>query len=132
MILLGRVRMTGFGGSGQTPAVIVLDPQPPIPQHPPPLSHLTSRQGPSGTLRFVKCRTASVTFALPEDTNLTTVKDRTCLIIINQGPNGTAGTFTMAANALTVGAKMQVQDTELVPFADYTVTIDGWTHWTDI
>jgi len=74
---------------------------------------------------------AHVTFLLPDEPWRSVVKQRTCVIRVNSGPDGTHGVF--AISGLTASAeKFAPQSQELVPFQEYDVTISGWTHWTEI
>ena len=60
------------------------------------------------------------------------MKQRVCQIVVNQGPDGTNGVFSMSSLTATGHQKFVPQAEGLVPLSDYQLNIAGWTHWTEI
>lgn len=75
---------------------------------------------------------ANITFALPTDTNDTIVKFRRCQLTINQGPDGTYGTYMIVKPGTGVNGTLPERALTLTPFETYRVDIAGWSDWTTI
>ena len=80
---------------------------------------------------FVTQLTATVLFALPGDEAVVVPVRRHCEIVLNLGPNGTLGFFTVLPVAQAVaGTKLRPQTVgaSLSPMQQYVVNISGWSH----